>query len=119
MATAIYNKSKRSPLTPPTITPPYINRQHSYNSRGQNMSTSPTDATSILAKVASRPHSPRRPSPMGSMASSVSSSSEQRPHSTERRRSWEDCKHQHDGGYISFPDFDSEQAAGHQSDEGS
>jgi len=103
---------KKSPLTPSTITPPSINRQHSYNSNSGRPSLSPfshrsasTDARNILSQVASRAASPRRSntSPSGSPLNTPTPES---PTSAmERRRSWEDCVHQRDG-YISFPDFD-------------
>jgi hypothetical protein len=103
---------KKSPLTPSTITPPSINRQHSYNSNSGRPSLSPyghrsasTDARNILSQVASRAASPRRSntSPSGSPLNTPAPES---PTSVmERRRSWEDCVHQRDG-YISFPDFD-------------
>lgn len=89
---------KKSPITPPTILPPSINRQHSYTSdrpspHGARPDTNGS-AKNILSQVASRTASPRRscaaPPPEAAM---------------ERRRSWEDCVHQRDG-YISFPDFD-------------
>jgi hypothetical protein len=76
------------------VTPPSINRQHSYYTR---QDTARDDATATLARVALRTASPRRSdSPLPSPTESVSS---------ERRTSWEDCRSQRDG-YISFPDFD-------------
>jgi hypothetical protein len=69
---------KKSPLTPSTIPPPSINRQHSYTSHSVNSSNhtstplSPrpasTDPRNILSQVASRAASPRRTnsSPSGS-----------------------------------------------------
>jgi hypothetical protein len=117
---------KKSPLTPSTIPPPSINRQHSYTSHSVNSSNrtstplSPrpasTDPRNILSQVASRAASPRRTnsspsgspynynsgSPPGPESPTLLSSSSS---TMERRRSWEDCVHQRDG-YISFPDFD-------------
>jgi len=105
---------KKSPLTPSTITPPSINRQHSYNSTSTSTrpSLSPfslrstsTDARNILSQVASRAASPRRSNTTPS-GSPLNTPAPESPTSTmERRRSWEDCVHQRDG-YISFPDFD-------------
>jgi len=111
---------KKSPLTPSTIPPPSINRQHSYTSHSTNsnqtstpLSPRPasTDPRNILSQVASRAASPRRTnsSPSGSPYSYNSSppvpESPSLLSTMERRRSWEDCVHQRDG-YISFPDFD-------------
>ncbi|GAB7362375.1 hypothetical protein MBLNU230_g2700t1 [Neophaeotheca triangularis] len=97
---------KRSPLTPSTITPPSLDRQHSYNSRkSPNNKPSPIDATSALAKVASRPNSPRQTPASTPLASP---SSELPAH--HRRSSWDSCSHKRDG-YISFPDFDQLRAA--------
>ena len=122
--TNILANMKKSPLTPSTIPPPSINRQHSYTSHSTSNRTSSTpmsprpastDPRNILSQVASRAASPRRTnsSPSGSPYS-YNSSSPPGPESPtllsssttmERRRSWEDCVHQRDG-YISFPDFD-------------
>jgi len=99
MTMAASKSMKKSPLTPSTITPPSINRQHSYTA-AQPLKLSPTDAKNILSQVASRAASPRRTSPTSSPLQSPT----EVPH-MERRRSWEDCVHQRDG-YISFPDFD-------------
>ncbi|KAM0705047.1 hypothetical protein Q7P35_007834 [Cladosporium inversicolor] len=105
---------KKSPLTPSTITPPSINRQHSYNSTSSSTrpSLSPfslrsasIDARNILSQVASRAASPRRSNTTPS-GSPLNTPAPESPTSTmQRRRSWEDCVHQRDG-YISFPDFD-------------
>ena len=105
---------KKSPLTPSTITPPSINRQHSYNSTSTatrpslspvSLRAASTDARNILSQVASRAASPRRSNTTPS-GSPLNTPAPESPTSTmERRRSWEDCVHQRDG-YISFPDFD-------------
>lgn len=106
---------KKSPLTPSTITPPSINRQHSYNSTSTattrpslspfSLRSASTDARNILSQVASRAASPRRSTATPS-GSPLNTPAPESPTSTmERRRSWEDCVHQRDG-YISFPDFD-------------
>jgi hypothetical protein len=106
---------KKSPLTPSTITPPSINRQHSYNSTSTaatrpslspfSLRSASTDARNILSQVASRAASPRRSNTTPS-GSPLNTPAPESPTSTmERRRSWEDCVHQRDG-YISFPDFD-------------
>jgi len=105
---------KKSPLTPSTITPPSINRQHSYNSTATatrpslspfSLRSASTDARNILSQVASRAASPRRSNTTPS-GSPLNTPAPESPTSTmERRRSWEDCVHQRDG-YISFPDFD-------------
>lgn len=105
-------KMKKSPLTPSTIPPPSINRQHSYNTNADNNANSSplgqrsTDARNILSRVASRAASPGysnsspNSSPMNTPTPESPSAS-----TFDRRRSWEDCVHQRDG-YISFPDFD-------------
>ena len=106
---------KKSPLTPSTITPPSINRQHSYNSTSTaatrpslspfSLRSASTDARNILSQVAHRAASHRRSNTTPS-GSPLNTPAPESPTSTmERRRSWEDCVHQRDG-YISFPDFD-------------
>ncbi|KAF2720411.1 hypothetical protein K431DRAFT_295257 [Polychaeton citri CBS 116435] len=127
------SKTKRSPITPSTITPPSVDRHHSYtakpspslsvssvspSTRLTPLSTSSsTKAKTILAKVASRPSSPGRTCPTASMHSPPEARRDweregesERPQCGERRRSWEDCKRQADGRYVSFPDFGTEQA---------
>lgn len=86
---------KRSPLTQATITPPSIDRQHSYNARATFLTT----ATAVLANLRSRSASP------SSTKSSPATTPLETPAGTDRRTSWEDCTRQRDG-YISFPDFD-------------
>lgn len=82
---------KRSPLTAATITPPHLNRQPSANAIPET-GKSRTDATTVLANVASKTSSRRKSeSPSGSL--------------DERRPSWEECTQKRDG-YVSFPDFD-------------
>lgn len=92
---------KRSPLTAATITQPQLNRQHSYNTSPEpTMRSKSTDghsnATAVLANVASRAASPRRKSPHPSPVPSPG---------MERRTSWEECEKKREG-YVSFPDFD-------------
>lgn len=89
-------KLNQSSLTKCTVTPPHLNRQHSYGLRQD----SGRNATSALATVASRTASPGRKSPT---TSPFPSPSDRMP--SERRTSWEECKVKRDG-YISFPDFD-------------
>lgn len=106
---------KKSPLTPSTIPPPSINRQHSYNTNADNNATSSplgqrsTDARNILSRVASRAASPgySNSSPNSANSSPMNTPTPESPSAStfDRRRSWEDCVHQRDG-YISFPDFD-------------
>ncbi|KAM0719372.1 hypothetical protein Q7P37_005277 [Cladosporium fusiforme] len=110
---------KKSPLTPSTIPPPSINRQHSYTTNTDNNANSPlgqrsTDARNILSRVASRAASPGYNNHSGGSPnnSPMNTPTPESPSATfERRRSWEDCVHQRDG-YISFPDFDQTYAAG-------
>ena len=68
------------------VTPPSIDRQHSYSTRPTDISRA-SDASAVLASVASRATSPPRKD------------------GSEPRTSWEACTEQR-AGYISFPDFD-------------
>jgi len=97
---------KRSPLTPSTITPPSLDRQHSYNVKTDPSQTSTGNATAVLTNLRTRSVSPAREgySPTVKSKTSPVSTPLESPQ-TERRTSWEDCMHQRDG-YISFPDFD-------------
>ena len=101
---------KRSPITAATITPPSLNRQHSYNSQANsntnNTSTKrrQTDATTVLANVASRAASPRRKSD-GNHSPLPSPLETPNTAGSDRRISWEECMKKREG-YISFPDFD-------------
>ena len=60
--------SRRPPLTPSTVSPPCLSAQTSSVTRRDSGSggASPTKATSLLAKVASHPSTPRKGIPMSS-----------------------------------------------------
>jgi hypothetical protein len=80
--------------------PPSLSRQHSYFTTRQDSGRD--DATATLARVVLRTGrsaglSINEPSLPSSPTDSVQS---------ERRTSWEDFRMPSDGGYISFPDFD-------------
>lgn len=112
--------SRRPPLTPSTVSPPCLSAHTSSVTRRDSGSggASPTKATSLLAKVASHPSTPRKDTPMSSPLPSPS------PKSPEDRQSplcapgegrhavftqdpsryW--STHRQQDGYISFPDFE-------------
>ncbi|KAF2765946.1 hypothetical protein EJ03DRAFT_193929 [Teratosphaeria nubilosa] len=93
MANSTSSGSKRAPITPSTVTPPSLDRRHSYTT---NTERSTSNATAILTDLRYRSMSPGCSpcsTPLGSPL-------------TERRTSWEETRNQRDG-YISFPDFDS------------
>src|ERR1700761_7010020 len=89
---------KRSALKPAPL-PPCVNRQN-HAPRPDGTRSSPTDAATVLANVASRAASPRRHSSSNSPLNTPSESPQR-----ERRTSWEECMQKREG-YISFPDFD-------------
>lgn len=93
-------KFTSSSLTKPSVTPPHLNRQHSYSTKQDGGRSQRSDASTVLASVASRTASPGRKSPTTTPLPSPSDD----PNGS-RRTSWEDCKLKRDG-YISFPDFD-------------
>ncbi|KAK5108281.1 hypothetical protein LTR62_008596 [Meristemomyces frigidus] len=96
---------KRLPLTQATVTPPSLNRQHSYNSRTSSASS---NASAALSSIRTRSLSPQgtasSSSPLSRTTSSPVSLTSGSP-GMERRTSWEDCTRQR-GGYVSFPDLD-------------
>ncbi|OCK81275.1 hypothetical protein K432DRAFT_295881 [Lepidopterella palustris CBS 459.81] len=111
--------SRRPPLTPSTVSPPCISSQTSSASRRDSGCRSPTKATSLLAKVASHPSTPRRGTPASSPLPSPSPKSPGEHHSPlctpreecrpamfrqDSTRHW--STHRQQDGYISFPDFE-------------
>lgn len=96
---------KRSPLTPSTLTPPSLNRQHSYNTTANRRAVYSAKATAVLATLRSRSLSPGRPPTRSESPKMSPPASPLDKPGAERRTSWEECMHQRDG-YISFPDFD-------------
>ena len=97
-----YLKLNQSSLTKCTVTPPHLNRQHSYGLRQQDGGR---NASSALATVASRTASPGRKSPTTTSPFPSPTDRVMMMPTAERRTSWEECKAKRDG-YISFPDFD-------------
>jgi len=101
---AVATSLRRSPLTPSTITPPSLNRQHSYKTTRQAGQETSGNATAVLTYLRTRSVSPDRRSPTKGSAKSPVTTPLESP-SMQRQTSWEDCVHQRNG-YISFPDFD-------------
>ncbi|KAH9822717.1 hypothetical protein Tdes44962_MAKER04686 [Teratosphaeria destructans] len=85
--------SKPAPITPSTVTPPSLDRCHSYTTKTEK---STSKATAVLADLRYKSTSPGSSPCNTPLASPL----------TERRTSWEETINQRDG-YISFPDFDS------------
>lgn len=99
--------SRRPPLTPSTVSPPCLSAHTSSVARRDSGSggASPTKATSLLAKVASHPSTPRKGTPMSSPLPSPSPKSpEDHQSPLDPSRYW--STHRQQDGYISFPDFE-------------
>nr|POE78522.1 hypothetical protein CFP56_60754 [Quercus suber] len=100
--------SQRSVVTPPTVTPPSLNRQQSYSSSRNSTVGSASIASTFLANLRTRSMSPassQHRSNTSSKSATLSSSADAPPEV--RRTSWEECKqHRDPSRYISFPDFD-------------
>ncbi|KAF2756034.1 hypothetical protein EJ05DRAFT_86858 [Pseudovirgaria hyperparasitica] len=114
---AIKSSSRRTPLTPSTITPPSVSA-HTPSATRHELG-SPTRAEALLAKVAQHPTYRPRPSPPSSPVASTAAGERQpvvtRAYSADQ---WQQLHQQHaqlqrsysshprQDGYISFPDFE-------------
>ncbi|OCL03850.1 hypothetical protein AOQ84DRAFT_381208 [Glonium stellatum] len=108
--------SRRPPLTPSTVSPPCLSAHTPLAARRDSGSgsLSPTKATSLLAKVASHPSTPRKGTPVSSPLPSPSPKSPEDHQSLgegrhamfnqDPSRYWSTNRQQ--DGYISFPDFE-------------
>ncbi|CAI6333325.1 unnamed protein product [Periconia digitata] len=102
--------SRRPPLTPSTVSSPCISTHAPVVTRRDSGTGSPTKASTLLAKVASHPSTPRVETPSVSpnvldMRSSPISSSE-RPGVWRSESARYVQQYRQQDGYISFPDFE-------------
>lgn len=106
---------KRSPLTKSKLTPPSLDRQHSYNEKKVLQQGLSGYAATVLASLRSRSMSPGRLATMSTAGNSMTTAATtpMEAPQIERRTSWEECMVQRDG-YISFPDFDQLRAQAEQ-----
>jgi len=106
---------KRLPLTESKLTPPSLDRQHSYNEKKAHQQVSSGYAATVLANLRSRSMSPGRLFTLSTTSNSITTSATTPMEAplVERRTSWEECMVQRDG-YISFPDFDQLRAQAEQ-----
>ncbi|PVI02764.1 hypothetical protein DM02DRAFT_522222 [Periconia macrospinosa] len=106
--------SRRPPLTPSTVSSPCISTHAPVVTRRDSGTGSPTKASTLLAKVASHPPTPRGDTPSQSpMVSPNASEMRSSPVSSpDRPGVWrsESARYVHQyrqqDGYISFPDFE-------------
>ncbi|KAF2802645.1 uncharacterized protein BDZ99DRAFT_201500 [Mytilinidion resinicola] len=110
--------NRRPPLTPSTVSAPSLSACTPTVSRRDSGSGSPTKATSLLAKVASHPSTPRRgmtpassplPSPTPKSPEEHDSplyEKDGRPMIWRHDSARHFHRHQSQDGYISFPDFE-------------
>ncbi|ORX91190.1 hypothetical protein BCR34DRAFT_501596 [Clohesyomyces aquaticus] len=108
--------SRRPPLTPSTVSSPCLTTHAPVATRRDSGSSSgsPTSASTLLAKVASHPASPRNEHPAtNAVPSSPSTEMHTNPlYTPERPQAWRTesaryvRQYKKQDGYISFPDFE-------------
>ncbi|KAF2184687.1 hypothetical protein K469DRAFT_499519, partial [Zopfia rhizophila CBS 207.26] len=108
--------SRRPPLTPSTVSSPCLSTHAPVATRRDSGSGSPTKASSLLAKVASNPVTPRRETPTSSPMPSPPPQTAQMhsspQYTPERPNMWRSesaryvRQYRQQDGYISFPDFE-------------
>ncbi|KAF1953173.1 hypothetical protein CC80DRAFT_507368 [Byssothecium circinans] len=107
--------SRRPPLTPSTVSSPLLTTHAPVVTRRDSGTGSPTKASTLLAKVASNPSTPRGETPSSPMVTPDSRTAEMHssPHySPERPGVWRSesaryvRQYRQQDGYISFPDFE-------------
>ncbi|KAF2261059.1 hypothetical protein CC78DRAFT_364333 [Lojkania enalia] len=107
--------SRRPPLTPSTVSSPCLTTGVPVTTRRDSGSSSPTKASTLLAKVASHPGTPKGETPTSPLPSPSARTAEMQssPFFTPERPSvWRSesaryvRQYKHQDGYISFPDFE-------------
>ncbi|KAF2637847.1 hypothetical protein P280DRAFT_97978 [Massarina eburnea CBS 473.64] len=103
--------SRRPPLTPSTVSSPCLSTHAPVVTRRDSGTGSPTKASTLLAKVASHPPTPRNETPLASpMLSPVSGPGgmafSERPGMWRSESARYVQQHRQQDGYISFPDFE-------------